>query len=155
MIFDFEGIKRNIRQHSYRSLGTGSGRQIYDLGNGYVVKVARNRKGIAQNRAEFQIYKSWGNELFAPVVAASPSLNMIIMERANRLSNLSSVWRYFGVRNNYELKHIPQIHSAIEKNNLVFSDLRRPSSWGTIKGRPVIIDFGLTRLVHKQYYFGL
>ncbi len=155
MIFDFQEINRNVRKHSYRFLGSGSGRQIFDLGNGYVIKIARNRKGLAQNEAEYQIYKSGSNELFAPIVAASPSLNMIIMERANRHSDNSPVWRYFGVNNNYELKQIPQIHSAIKKNGLVFSDLRRPSSWGTINGKPVIIDYGLTRSVHKKYYFGL
>jgi len=40
MGFDFDNIANKILNNEYKPLGRGSGRKVYDLGNGYVVKVA-------------------------------------------------------------------------------------------------------------------
>ncbi|HHX11997.1 MAG TPA: hypothetical protein GX731_04185, partial [Clostridiales bacterium] len=48
-IIDFDSIIMNIGKGNYQFIGSGSGRRVYDLGNGYVVKVAKNNRGIAQN----------------------------------------------------------------------------------------------------------
>ena len=43
-LIDFETMRLNIRKGYYPYLGAGSGRIVYDLGNGYVVKVSKNSK---------------------------------------------------------------------------------------------------------------
>ena len=52
---EFNQIKLNIKRGYYRYIGSGSGRQVFDLENGYVVKVAKNKAGIAQNKSEYKI----------------------------------------------------------------------------------------------------
>jgi hypothetical protein len=48
MKFNFDEINYGIKRRTFRPLGNGSGRRVYDLGNGYVLKAAKNRKGIAR-----------------------------------------------------------------------------------------------------------
>ena len=38
------------------------------------------------------------------------------------------------------------------KYKLLLGDFEKASSWGIIKGRPVIIDYGFTRYVERKYY---
>ncbi len=152
MLFDLTRIASNIRRGAYRYIGSGSGRQVYDLGNGYVVKVAKNRKGVAQNEAEHEISLQDNSGLFAAVIQASVDHLLIIMEKAEQLKHISSVWRYFDVRNNQELYRIPKIKEAMIQHNLIFDDLCKPHSWGALNGRPVVIDYGFTRSVNRNYY---
>jgi len=62
---DFNEISLNIKRRYYKFIGIGSGRIVYDLENGYVVKVANNNKGIAQNKTEYKISLSDNTNLFA------------------------------------------------------------------------------------------
>ncbi|QYR21151.1 hypothetical protein KZ483_26180 [Paenibacillus sp. sptzw28] len=39
-------------------IGIGSKRIVYDLGRGYVLKVARSKSGIRSNKTEILMYKS-------------------------------------------------------------------------------------------------
>ena len=48
MVIKFNEIKLNITRGYYRYIGSGSGRQVFDLENGYVIKMAKNR-GVSQN----------------------------------------------------------------------------------------------------------
>ena len=43
MIIAFSQIMLRIKRGYYRYIGSGSGRKVFDLGNGYVIKVAKNR----------------------------------------------------------------------------------------------------------------
>ena len=152
MKVDFDKISAKIRQGDYRYLGAGSGRQVYDLGNGYVVKIAKNRKGFAQNKAEHQISFNKKNELFAAITDATPDFRMIVMEKAERCLQISIVARYFHARNKRELYNHPQFHKAITQHNLLANDLFRPQNWGILRGKPVIIDYGFTQYVKRNYY---
>lgn len=148
----FKRISRNIRWGRYRYIGKGSGRIVYDLGNGKVVKCARNSKGIAQNIEEFHIAAEEHSGLFARVYAISEDHRYLIMDKAFRIKNISFVWKYFQVRNNEELYQVDQIKNMKEKYNLLVRDLGRAVNWGQINGRPVIIDYGFTRQVRIRYY---
>ena len=152
MLFDLKQITSNLQRGAYRMIGSGTGRQVYDLKNGYVAKVAKNRKGVAQNEAEYQISLQDKSGLFAPVIQASADLHVIIMEKAEQLWTLSGVWRYYNVRNNKELYQIPKIKNAMMQHNLIFVDLCKPHSWGGLNGRPVVIDYGFTRAVNRDFY---
>jgi hypothetical protein len=49
-------IKRKIRGKKF--IGSGGTRVIYDLGGGYVLKIAKSSKGILCNKMEANMYKS-------------------------------------------------------------------------------------------------
>lgn len=155
MKIGFNQRMMNMIQQRCYCIGSGSGRSVFELKNGYVVKVAKNKAGIAQNKSEYQISLIDYSNLFAKVIRVSDDFQFLIMEKANRLNNFSYVLRYFNVRNINELFNLNELTSIQWKYDLLRADLCRSSSWGIIKGRPVIIDYGFTREVRKRYYYNI
>ncbi len=151
MRIDYDNIVINIRQKKYSLIGYGTGRVVYDLGNGYVVKVAKNKKGIAQNKAENQIYSMNDTEYFAKILAVSEDFRFLIMEKAERISSISVVWRHFQVRNNRELFRLSIFQKFVTQYHLIMGDLYRRSSWGIVNGKLVIIDYGFTKETRRLY----
>ena len=47
---------KTILQLKYKMIGLGNHRIVYDLKNGYVLKVALRKQGIKNNETEFKIY---------------------------------------------------------------------------------------------------
>ncbi|WP_315076759.1 hypothetical protein [uncultured Clostridium sp.] len=152
MIIAFNQIMLNIERGYYRYIGSGSSRKVFDLGNGYVIKVAKNRAGIAQNKSEYKISSNDYSDLFAKVIKASNNFNLLIMQKAIKIYNISYVLKYFNVRSKNQLLNSKELQNIKRNYNLLLSDLGRKSSWGIINGRPVIIDYGFTREVQKMYY---
>lgn len=150
--FDLDKIQSKLRQHAYEQVGSGSGRNVYDIGGGFVAKVARNQRGIAQNEAEYRISLSDSSGLFASIITATPDLRVTIMAKAEPLEHFCAVLRYFRVRDKRELYKIPLIYSALRRHRLVFPDLCRVQNWGVVNGRPVIVDYGFTTPVKRKYY---
>ena len=156
MAIDFNKIKVNIEQEKYKRIGSGSGRYVYDLNNGYVIKAAKNRKGIAQNKAEHEIASKNNTRYFARIAAVSEDYELLIMEKAEKIKSFSEVWDYYKVKNNRELFQIEDLRNMIQNNGLLTVDLQRHTSWGIIKGKPVLIDYGFTREVRRYYnIFGI
>lgn len=149
----FNQIMINIQRGCYRYIGSGSSRHVFDLGNGYVIKVAKNEAGIAQNESEYKISYYDESNLFAKVVQVSKDFRFLIMEKADKIYNISDVWKYFNVRSKIELFNLKELKNILKKYNLLLDDLDRKSSWGMIDGRLVIIDYGFTREVCERYYF--
>ena len=52
MFIDFNDIMFGIRSGRYMYIGSGSSRRVYDLGNDYVVKIAKNDAEAAKAAAE-------------------------------------------------------------------------------------------------------
>ena len=152
MAIGFNQIMMNITRGFYRSIGSGSGRQVFDLGNGYVIKVANNKAGIAQNKSEYRISYEDHSSLFAKVIEASDDFSLLIMQKADAINDISYIWRYFNVTSKREFFDLKELQSIKRHYNLLLGDFCRRSSWGRINGRPVIIDYGLTREVVERYY---
>lgn len=150
--FDIQTIQTKLNTHQYQRLGVGSGRKVYLLDEDYVIKAAYNRKGYAQNQVEAYISETDDSALFAKIFFCDPDYRYLIMERAERIRNFSIIYEYFHVRNTRELFSLPELKDLILKYNLLTSDLCRPVNWGFIDSRPVIIDYGFTRLVKRKYY---
>ncbi|MBY6810888.1 UNVERIFIED_ORG: hypothetical protein B2H98_01485 [Clostridium botulinum] len=148
----FNQIMLNIKRGYYRYIGSGSSRDVFDLRNGYVIKVAKNRAGIAQNKSEYNISYYDNSSLFAKVVAVSNNFNLLIMEKADKIYNISYVWKYFNVKDKKGAFGLEQLSDILRHYNLLLNDLKKESSWGMINGRFVIIDYGFTREVHTRYY---
>lgn len=152
MRFDFEQIILNIRKKAYHYIGSGSGRYVFDIGYGYVVKVAKNRKGFAQNKAEYQIASVDHSNIFAKILQVSDDYELLIMEKAEKIRSIADVWDYFHVKSSSEFYQLKELKEISSKYSLILPDLRRPANWGRINGRPVIIDYGFTQKVRKKYY---
>lgn len=149
---NYDEIGLRIRQNKCPVIGAGSGRRVFDLGNGYVVKVARNRKGVAQNYTEKDISIRDRSGLFAEILDISEDGKFLIMEKAELITDMRIVWNYFGVKNNRELSRKKEIRELYVKYYLLIPDLFRSINWGMINKKPVIIDYGFTRAVRQRYY---
>jgi len=149
---DFNQISLNIKRGTYKYIGSGSGRIVYDLGNGYVVKVAKNRKGLGQNKTEYRIALVDDSGLFAYIPIVSENFKFLVMDKADRIKDISYVWNYFNVRNNQEIYSIQKLQRKSSRYGLLLQDIRRVVNWGQINGKPVIIDYGYTREVRRKFY---
>lgn len=149
---NFDKIDLHLREGMYRYIGSGSGRRVFDLDNGYVVKVAKNRKGIAQNQVEYKIALSDHSNLFAKILMVSKDYGLLIMEKADRIQSFSYVFKYYNVKSFRELFRLEQIRDNLSQYNLIAKDLTRASNWGIVNNRPVIVDYGFTYLVRRKYY---
>lgn len=148
----FDQIMFNLIGGYYKYIGSGSSRYVFDLRNGYVVKVAKNMAGIAQNQNEYAISCYDNSDLFAKVAQASNNFYFLIMEKADKIDNISEVFKYFKVNGKKELFHLKKLQNIKRNYNLLLGDFDRKSNWGIIKGRPVIIDYGFTREISETYY---
>lgn len=148
----FNKIMFNISRGYYRYIGSGSSRDVFDLKNGYVIKVAKNMAGIAQNQSEYAISYYDDSDLFAKVVHVSNDFYFLVMEKADKVDNISDVFNYFNVSGKRALFHLKELQNIKKKYNLLLGDFDRKSNWGIVKGRPVIIDYGFTREVNEKYY---
>jgi len=142
----------NMRQWNCIYIGSGSSRNVFDLGNGYVMKVAKNIAGIAQNKNEYIISSMDSSELFADVISVSNGFGILVMRKAYKIRNFRDILDYYEVRSEEELFSLSKFQNIQHQYNLLISDLSRVSSWGIIDGRPTIIDYGFTREVREKYY---
>lgn len=148
---DFEEIDRNIKKRAYPVIGSGSGRIVFDLMNGYVVKVAKNNRGLEQNKEEHHIAGMDHYHIVANIAAHSEDNRYLVMEKAQRIRSFFIIWKYYNVKNNRQLFSLKEFKYSLEKFDLLPNDLYRLSSWGIINGRPVLIDYGFTRRVRVLY----
>lgn len=149
---DISAIISNLQNGAYPYLGSGSGRRVYDLNNGTVLKSAKNIKGYAQNQIESIISEMDESDLFAKVFFISKDNHYLIMEKAEPLTDFSYVRNYFHVKTNRELFQLDNLNYIPRKYNLLLNDLCRPVNWGILDGRPVIIDYGFTGRIRRKYY---
>lgn len=152
MGMNFDIIKKNLTQGTYQYIGSGSGRRVYDMKNGYVVKAAKNLKGYAQNQMENEIYLHDNTGMFASVADISIDFQMLVMQKGERMQSYHDLLNYYRVNNFNQLLSLPSFQYIIKRYHLIDADLRRMSSWGLIYGKPVIIDYGFTSEVMRRYY---
>lgn len=152
MDFDFEELIPRLKIGKYKLIGSGSCRNVYDLGSGYVVKVAKDVRGILQNRAEHTSYKACKSGFFAEIAAVSENYRYLIMVKARKIVDIRTVLRYYNVRNMNELMKKPLFAEDIENEKIGSNDLKRASSWGIVNDVPVLIDYGLSQSIYNKYY---
>lgn len=152
MHIDIYYILYGIECGIYRYIGAGSARKVYDLGNGFVIKIAKNVKGIAQNEAEFLISNNDDSSLLAKVYFISDDYKYLIMKKAINIKSEIELLNYFKIRNKKELKNNKFIKEIYDRHNLVWADLYKFTSWGKIKNRLVLIDYGYTKEIYNEFY---
>lgn len=164
-----------------RRIASGSARIIYEIDEYTVLKLAKNRKGIAQNKVEADIgTEDYFEDILARVLEADEKERWIVMERAKKISKgkfkslMDGIdmrdfqyylrkktefdrYDFFDVNPDAEEKldeneFAQSLVELIENYDLHVGDFGRPSSFGEIKGRLVLTDYGLNKQVYRQYY---
>ncbi|WP_264739400.1 hypothetical protein [Cytobacillus firmus] len=100
---------QGILKLKYKVIGGGSHRIVYDLQNGYVLKIALRKRGFKSNKAEYNLYINCPPELqkhFCPVVELGDG--WIIMQKMvigvpgsseyeKKISNLGNLLLSYGI----------------------------------------------------------
>lgn len=173
----FKARKEYCNEH-LETLGTGSSRRVYDLGDGNVIKLAINSKGYAQNENEsepfvvntYSILNQSNLELSDDddrwVVA--PKLERITKQELSEFLGASTkeLEIYFGKLNHAMLYNgdFPKEPSNVTENfdalhNLIYDvdfnacDFGKADSFGKdSNGNIKVIDYGYTNSVFKEHY---
>ncbi len=161
-------------EEHYRRIASGSARIIYDLGDGTVLKLAKNPKGIAQNTTENDYgLNNWYKDIIATVSKAAEDNSWIVSQKAEKITptefkNITGVSFkdfaeylrcafYFlpkpeNIKNLEENEFVGRVISMVADFDLQIGDLYRISSFGKINNKVVITDYGLTKSVYIEHY---
>ena len=166
----------NYLEKNLKHLSSGSSRIVYKTNKNTVIKLAKNEKGISQNKVEAST-KSKSKHV-NPVLSHSknyfwvevPFLEKITTKQFEELCDVN--FDDFSKSLQYGLKHLENssqkkpskfdkisqcdlykdILEVAKKLNLLPGDLIRISSWGTKNNVPVLIDVGLNKKVYEEHY---
>lgn len=185
-ISDLKSIKSFAGRVKYigsklKKLGSGSSRSAYLIDDNTVLKLATNKKGIAQNDVESDVSNHY--DIVPEVIDADwDNYIWLIVKRAKKLTSpkrfeeLTKIsWTEFvkcliyeldGRRSNREKMMVkPEILPQLWEHEFFSSvtdmavnfgmpsgDLTRLGSYGEISGKAVVIDSGLTQDVYNEFY---
>lgn len=163
-------------EKNLKHLSSGSSRIVYETPGKTIVKLAKNDKGIAQNKAESnpkmkskflnEIIKhakndSWIETHYLDKITEKDFEDMTGIEFPDFDDAIS-----YGLKNvsesskdkpkNFDKVFKSEIYKEMkrigEKFKLMPGDIGRISSWGTKDDRPILIDAGLTKDVFEKFY---
>lgn len=156
-------------------LGEGSSRTAFQMNDDLIIKIAHNEKGIYQDKTEMDPKAQC--ICVNPVLLADAAGKWIIMRNTEKLSEkkfkeligfgfdtfMNALFYKFNNESDKWSK--PRDYEDIEKNalfnclaDLIFKtdqqigDLDKISSWRELDGRPVLVDYGLSKDVYKKFY---
>lgn len=169
--------RKKYAERNLKHLSSGSSRIVYLTPSKTIVKLAKNDKGIAQNKAEAnpKMKSKYLNEVLDCAQNYAwcevPYLDKISEKDFEEMTDIS--FNDFGESIRYGLKDVSgntdkekpknfervsksdiykEMKDIGEKFKLLPGDMARISSWGTKDGRPILIDAGLTRDIFDEYY---
>jgi hypothetical protein len=169
--------RKEYAEKNLEHLSSGSSRIVYLTDNKTIVKLAKNDKGLAQNKAESnpEMKSKFINEVLDHAKNYSwietHYLEKITVKDFKEMTGLD--FDDFGEAIRYGLKNIsgntdkekPKNFDKVEKSEiykemkkigqqfqLLGGDIARISSWGVKDNHPVLIDAGLTKAVFNKYY---
>ncbi|MDD9781738.1 hypothetical protein PVE99_04920 [Priestia megaterium] len=123
---------KTILQLKYQKIGNGRQRIVYDLNNGYVLKVALTKKGIQCNKREFKIYNHCRADLrkhLCPVKEVGRF--WIIMEKMD-----------IKVPNGIYNKEVTQLKNKFLAAGIRPRDMGNSNIRLSKKGKITVIDYG-------------
>lgn len=169
--------RKNYAERNLKHLSSGSARIVYLTPNKTIIKLAKNDKGIAQNKAEANpgMKSKYLNQIINCAKNYSwletHYLDKITEKEFEKMTGLK--FEDFGDALRFGLKSISgnkdiekpenfekvsqsdiykELRDIGEKFKLLPGDIARISSWGTKDSRPVLIDAGLTRDIFDEFY---
>jgi hypothetical protein len=169
--------RKKYAEKNLKHLSSGSSRIVYSTSENTIVKLAKNDKGLAQNKAECN--PKMKSKFINKVIDHAKNDSWMETHYLDKISakdfeDMTGVnFDDFGVAIRYGLKNVsgntdkskPKNFDKVEESDiykemkkignkfkLMPGDLARISSWGTKDGHPVLIDAGLTKNVFAEYY---
>lgn len=168
--------RKEYAEKNLNHLSSGSSRLVYSDGD-IVIKLAKNDKGIAQNKAEAN--PKMKSKYINKILGHAPNYEWICTYFLNKIKekefeDMTKIsFKNFEESIRYGLKSIsgnsdkekPDCFDKISKSDiykelvrigkefkLLPGDIVRISSWGEKDNHPVLIDAGLTRQVYDKFY---
>ena len=171
--FDTFKDRNDYAENNLKHLSSGSSRVVFLTPEKTVVKLAKNEKGIAQNKEEFTI--SCTSKFVNKIISSDknfiwievPYLEKITEKDFEKLTgflfkDLEKCLDYSDSKksskkpDNFDTISKKPIYknllSLIKDYKLLSGDIVRISSWGKKNNTPVLIDTGLTSKVYNKYY---
>jgi hypothetical protein len=169
--------RKKYAEDNLKHLSSGSSRIVYETKKGTIIKLAKNDKGIAQNKAEAnpEMKSKYLNEIIKSADNHSwietHYLDKISPKDFKKMTGLD--FEDFGQSIRYGLRHVsgnidknkPKNFDEVAKSeiykemkeignkfHLMPGDIARISSWGVKNKHPVLIDAGLTKEVFEDFY---
>jgi len=169
--------RKKYAERNLEHLSSGSARIVYLTPDKTIVKLAKNDKGIAQNKAESnpKMKSSYLNKIISCAKnyawCETHYLDKITEKDFEKMTGLD--FEEFGDAIRYGLKEMsgntdkkkPKNFDEVSKSDiykemkdigqkfkLLPGDMARISSWGTKDGKPILIDAGLTRDIFEEFY---
>jgi hypothetical protein len=139
----------------FEFLGEGISRAVFAINNDFVVKVAKGREGLYQNKVEKYVFTHCGKNLrkyLCPIMWYKP--DRLFMPRAIPLSMLTKQ-KYLDLnklmlgKDSYD-----DIMYITKRFRLFQEDIISVSSWGILDNNLVLIDYGCTNEEGDSYYDG-
>jgi hypothetical protein len=172
--------KRYVDEY-LEKIGAGSARIVYRIDDEHVLKLAKNKKGVAQNNVERDGYlQQRFPEIIASVVDSHPDNMWIIAEKAkkinksrfksitgfrfedfaetlrNRIREVRGGRRWLddpdGMDELYDDDFFNELVDMAVAMDLEEGDLARISSYGELDDDPVVVDTGLSKEVYRSLY---
>ena len=173
--------KLQYAERNLQKISSGSARTAYKIDDEKVLKVAKNKKGLAQNSEEAEMYKQ-KYDVIARVFETDDNDYWIEMELAKKISpsrfkqiagiSLEEIGRYLMIRNFNDNRYDEEMKAYEEKyeendfftglNEFIFDyaypvgDFKRISTYGEVSrdGVPkvVVIDIGASQDVLDTHY---
>ena len=169
--------QKEYAEKNLKHLSSGSSRIVYLTSKKTIIKLAKNEKGIQQNKTEAnpEMKSKYLNEILDHasnyIWIETYYLDKITTKDFEKMTNLN--FNDFGEAIRYGLKNVsensdlekPENFDKVEKSEiykemkrigsefkLMPGDIARISSWGTKDGRPILIDAGLTSAIFSKFY---
>jgi len=134
-----KSIKRWMRRK--RKISSGQNRAVYDLNNGCVLKVVKNKTGIGHNLREIKIYKSLDSSIRKHLAEIKDygSLWLIMKKYDREFPKSSKTYRkkLKKLKSKFKKKGIDPKDMFNRNNNPKTKNLRLND-----KGRIIVIDYG-------------
>lgn len=156
--------RKKLIEQKYQLLGKGTARMVYDLKNGYVLKLAKNEKGLAQNMVESnpKIQKEYPNYVAKissfdkkGIYLIQEKIKPLTEKRFEELTGLQGAgfmyYLRFGL--DWDNPFYKKVKELVSKFKLDKFDVANISSWGeNKKGKIVLSDYGMDCNVAKKLY---
>lgn len=173
---DTYAAKKRYAETNLEHLSSGSSRIVYLTNEDTVIKLAKNDKGIAQNKVEAnpEMKSKFLNEILRHAkdyewIETHP-LEKITEKQFQEMTGIK--FKEFGDAISYGLRKVsddteekPENYDQVSKSDIykemerigkkfhiLPGDLARISSWGHRGKSPVVIDAGLSREVYDEFY---
>lgn len=142
-------MKRTNNMPLTNRIKGGTSRDVYDLGNGMVVKIAKSPKGLEQNDYEHDYFLEEGG--FRPK-SIERGKDYAVMEKAERNDKLAREFlkplqKFSPVDYDNKTGELQDAMNKMGLNDfmdydLLWNDFKAHRNWGFINGHPVLTDGG-------------